>query len=288
MAWNDVASNQMVSYFDASTSGIPLLSGQSHFTTLPAANQCMTKANMQAKYSLNASNLSAYASNQLVPKSAWVAGITSYNTLALNGYYNSSPDACSAGPVDPHYAVWTSVTPAVVGTRIYLNSTLTTVGTGYSLGFYHRSDTGQIITANSNGYIATIHTCGAAYGSLMTVGGTSTINGYRNDGVGTYGSMYTTNIAAPAGANAVLHGLYWTNGTLVVQMRNGSTTVRPDGWTSLYINGNTVSGGGIFFNKTSFTAAPYNGPTATWLWTLSVATNPFGSIAGVQRTIVIQ
>jgi hypothetical protein len=76
MAWNDVASNQMVSYFDASTSGIPLLSGQSHFTTLPAANQCMTKANMQAKYNLNATNLSTYTSLQLVPKSAWAAGFS--------------------------------------------------------------------------------------------------------------------------------------------------------------------------------------------------------------------
>ena len=75
MAWNDVASNQMVSYFDASTSGIPLLSGQSHFTTLPAANQCMDKTAMQAKYSLNASNLSTYGSLQLVPKSAWASGI---------------------------------------------------------------------------------------------------------------------------------------------------------------------------------------------------------------------
>ena len=84
MAWNDVASNQMVSYFDASTSGIPLLSGQSHFTTLPAANQCMTKANMQAKYNLNATNLSTYSSNQLVPRSDWAAGF-SVPTFIANG-----------------------------------------------------------------------------------------------------------------------------------------------------------------------------------------------------------
>ena len=84
MAWNDVASNQMVSYFDASTSGIPLLSGQSHFTTLPAANQCMTKADMQAKYNLNATNLSTYTSLQLVPKSAWATGFSG-PTFIFNG-----------------------------------------------------------------------------------------------------------------------------------------------------------------------------------------------------------
>ena len=75
MAWNDVASNQMVSYLDASTSPFALNAGQSHLTTLPAANQCMDKTAMLTKYNLNAGILrTSYASDQLVPKSAWATG----------------------------------------------------------------------------------------------------------------------------------------------------------------------------------------------------------------------
>ena len=77
MAWNDVASNQMVSYLDASTSPFALNAGQSHLTTLPAANQCMDKTAMLTKYNLNAAILRAsYESNQLVPKSAWATGVS--------------------------------------------------------------------------------------------------------------------------------------------------------------------------------------------------------------------
>lgn len=70
MAWNDLLANQMISHLDISTSGLPLLAGQSHLVTLPTANQCMTKAQVLAKYNLGSTNLNAYASNQLVPKSA--------------------------------------------------------------------------------------------------------------------------------------------------------------------------------------------------------------------------
>lgn len=85
MAWSAITNNQMVSYLDASTSEIFLLSGQSHFTTLPAANQCMTKANMLAKYNLSASTLNAYGSLQLVPKGAWVSGVLYWPTTLTTG-----------------------------------------------------------------------------------------------------------------------------------------------------------------------------------------------------------
>jgi len=75
MAWNDLATNQMVSYTDATsgaTTGVFTLNpGQANVTS----NQCMTKLDAQTKYNLNASNLSTYANNQLVPKIDWVTGI---------------------------------------------------------------------------------------------------------------------------------------------------------------------------------------------------------------------
>lgn len=162
MAWNDVASGQMVSYFDASTSGIPLLSGQSHFTTLPAANQCMTKANMQAKYNLNASNLTTYASNQLVPKSAWAssAPLVYYQTKLdpINAQITTLTDTISAkyasyihtdygGPSlfqnDSRFEnFWVTNNPPTIGSIVYGSNTGGASGFGvestYSAGWYQR------------------------------------------------------------------------------------------------------------------------------------------------------
>ena len=67
MAWIDLASNQMVSFTEAQFSGIPLKSGQSNVTS----NECMTKAQMIAKYEVDESLLTSYSSNQLVEKSKW-------------------------------------------------------------------------------------------------------------------------------------------------------------------------------------------------------------------------
>jgi hypothetical protein len=162
MAWNDVASNQMVSYLDASTSGIPLLSGQSHFTTLPAANQCMNKTVMQAKYSLNASNLSTYGSLQLVPKSAWASGVPlvyyGINIDPTNSLYSSTvTDTILAkyvsykhtdygSPLVQNDAVfvsfWVTDNPPVVGSIVYGSNTGGFSGFGveetYSQGWYQR------------------------------------------------------------------------------------------------------------------------------------------------------
>jgi len=69
MAWSGVASNQMVSFTDAQTSGIPLKSGQSQVTS----NQCMTKSEAFAKYELIATdNTNGLVSNQLIRKSFWL------------------------------------------------------------------------------------------------------------------------------------------------------------------------------------------------------------------------
>lgn len=64
------ASNQMVSFTQAQSLGFSLNSGQSHVTS----NQCMTKSDALTKYNLNASAMSSYANNQLVPRSVWGSG----------------------------------------------------------------------------------------------------------------------------------------------------------------------------------------------------------------------
>lgn len=64
MAFNDLASNQAVSFTNAQTSGAPLLPGQSHTTS----NEIMTKSDLVAKYSVLPSNsfLSPKSPNQTV------------------------------------------------------------------------------------------------------------------------------------------------------------------------------------------------------------------------------
>lgn len=99
MAWNSISSSQMVSYLDASTCGISLVSGQSHITTLPAANQCMTKANILSKYSISSSVLASYTNDQLVPKSAWPDG--SFKSL---GQANLNWNGIAAAPNGDIYA----------------------------------------------------------------------------------------------------------------------------------------------------------------------------------------
>lgn len=70
MAFSNLASNQMVSFTEAQSSGFSLNVNQSQETS----NKCMTKDETLAKYNLNASLMSTYSSNQLVPKSVWGSG----------------------------------------------------------------------------------------------------------------------------------------------------------------------------------------------------------------------
>ena len=80
--WSGLQSNQIPTFTNLQTSGFSLNAGQSHVTS----NECLTKAQALAKYNLSASAMSAYASNQLVPKSAYVANtppVTCYSLIDI-------------------------------------------------------------------------------------------------------------------------------------------------------------------------------------------------------------
>ena len=66
MPWNDLASNQAVSYIDAQTSPFSLRPGQTRVTS----NQCMTRLDAITRYNVNINPLLC-ADNQLAPKSLW-------------------------------------------------------------------------------------------------------------------------------------------------------------------------------------------------------------------------
>lgn len=79
MAFSDLASNQMVTFTDAQSSGFALKAGQSHVTS----NQCMTKSEALAKYNLSNSAMASYADNQLVPRSVWAPNTVVQGTLRI-------------------------------------------------------------------------------------------------------------------------------------------------------------------------------------------------------------
>ena len=187
MAWNDLANNQMVSEADAATAGFTLNSGQSH----GSSNQCMTKSAALTKYNINASAMSSYANNQLVPKGSW--GISEFS-------------------------------------------------------------------------------------ATMTVGRDSVYYGYY---ISLFGSITNNDISSIAGSGALIRGLYYHNQTndIIFMITNGSSTIPPDGWTTLSINGTA-------YNRTSFTNDGYFSGSGYWRWILGTS-NTIGTTVGATRTITL-
>ncbi|TDE53750.1 fibronectin type III domain-containing protein [Flavobacterium sp. GT3P67] len=150
------ASNQMVSYTQAQSLGFALNSGQSHVTS----TQCMTKTEALAKYNLNASSMSAYASNQLVPKSAWVSAVV-YYTYTLNlGFGEGVSATCSdnSGAVQTVYSSQSGITMPMT---FYSNTALTTTFPAGGYTYYFPSGN-ELLTINNSGSLTSLAGCAAA------------------------------------------------------------------------------------------------------------------------------
>jgi hypothetical protein len=150
------ASNQMVSFTAAQSLGFPLKAGQSHLTS----NQCMTKDDALNKYNLNASNMSPYAGNQLVPKGVWGSGALAF--LFYGGtVFSSLGEACSA-PND-HSGAYTTSDVLANGMVMYSNSGLTTTFNGVSgfYSFYYSVGSFALYSMNisSSGIISNLQVC---------------------------------------------------------------------------------------------------------------------------------
>lgn len=148
MAFNDLVANQMVSEADAATAGFTLNSGQSHGTS----NICMTKSTATVKYHLALSNLTGYADNQLIPKSAWAAGATSSYQWEFNveGQIRNT-DACNY--IDEAMYLYSTTDYLTIGTILYNESELMTEFNGGGLsrlctsdGFVYKISTAGSIT----------------------------------------------------------------------------------------------------------------------------------------------
>jgi len=290
MAWGDLATNQMVSYADANSGGFTLKPGQ----TNPGTLQCMTKNDAFTKYYLlSSASTDALASNQLMQKSFWTAATLlpySYTLYYADadgnpnwGGFETQQDACAATFYSA--TVYSSSSSIAVGMALFYDNygTIPLNCTSYDQvgGTFFRINDTSIRFANDGFYggnvVYSASICVApGFSAIMTVGFAGRNYGYRQ---GLYGSMSNTNISNPAGENAVLTDFWWAGNVLGLSIYNESNIVPPNGWTTIGIDG-------VTYNRTSFTYS-YNSPTARWLYTLSLTTNPFGTVSGVTKTITL-
>lgn len=152
MAWGDLASNQMVTFTDAQTSSFVLNSGQSPVTS----NECMTKSQALTKYNIDASAMSAYASNQLVPKSVWSNGFYIINDT--NGYaINCSIELSNGG------TLYTTNSNGIIniGDILYVEDAGPNVSGAGTTSYNAINEGGvrKIITTNTSGVVITKANC---------------------------------------------------------------------------------------------------------------------------------
>lgn len=146
------ASNQMVTFTAAQSLGFTLNAGQSSVTS----NQCMTKNDALTKYNLSASAMSAYASNQLVPRSVWVSGLNYVQ-------YNRTSGTLTGALACMLFGDWPTLVFQQNGTgRFFTNSTLTTVFNGnnnYYLFFDSISGNTFNYRIDNSGYVSASYDC---------------------------------------------------------------------------------------------------------------------------------
>ncbi|MEN9655845.1 MAG: hypothetical protein RL311_777 [Bacteroidota bacterium] len=146
------ASNQMITFTVAQSLGFSLNAGQSHVTS----NQCMTKNDALTKYNLSASSMSAYASNQLVPRSVWVSGLPYIQYNRTSGGLLASSECSKFG--DWHTIVYQQISTG----RFFTNSSLTTVfnGNNYWYLFYDSvSGNTSNLNIDNSGYVSNSYDC---------------------------------------------------------------------------------------------------------------------------------
>lgn len=182
MAWSNLSSNQFVSYTDAQTSGI------STKTTLPTSNQWMTKDNVITYLNVDTSYLASYSSNQFVPKSNIVAGVTGI-TVKFN-------DSEGGQVVDDNETMYSEKMPIIItnATTGTLTFTIKSECEPYLSG-NRRFRMSRIVNGSSTiVFTSTVTTYYQRTDSFtINAGNTLEILLYYNSTAGTYGAdMYAT------------------------------------------------------------------------------------------------
>jgi hypothetical protein len=172
MSWNGLASNQMVNQDNAATSPFSLNPGQSH----GSGTFCFTKDAALTKYNLNAGSMGGYASNQLVPKSTWVAGAPTSTIIYI---YNNDP---SFGTITNVLINGVSISPdsgygfPVYGPSGFFVGSFTNGSTSSTIQVNTSISFDAPITINTSSYTECLITPGDAYFYFIDLSSTTYLN----------------------------------------------------------------------------------------------------------------
>jgi hypothetical protein len=97
MGWNDLASNQMVSFIDIQGSNFTLKEGKSPIDT----NQCITRDEALDMYNINPVSVAIYSGNQLIPKSSLTGSGQSIVLCYDQNNFITACDYCINPPPPP-------------------------------------------------------------------------------------------------------------------------------------------------------------------------------------------
>ncbi len=158
MAFVDLQANQMVDENNASTGGFTAIGPKN------PGNQCYTKAQALAAYNLNASNMSAYASNQLVPKSVWASGVVGY-AYPITQAGGTAAEACAYSTFPATF--YSNVNTLAVGSIWYTDPGLTNPVSGGSgtpgYTWHQVQGSGNAYRVGPTGVIEVITSCTATF-----------------------------------------------------------------------------------------------------------------------------
>jgi hypothetical protein len=167
MAFDALASNQLVSYEEAATAGFGLNSGQSNPGT---SKQIMTKSMALTMYNLNPSNMSSYLDGQLVPKSAWGSNYT-YTYLTS---FTSSVDAAAACATTANNNIYSSAANIVDGMILCTDTALQNRWRPEPITYVKLSNgaVSYSVSVSSTGVVSNIIACSVPDTTAPTIPGT--------------------------------------------------------------------------------------------------------------------
>lgn len=146
-----------------------------------------------------------------------------------------------------------------------------------SFEMYFLKTTTDTDTVASNQLMRKDYWISSVFSGIMMVGYANGSYGYVNAYIG---GMTNTDLSSIAGANSVLTGLAYNTSarTISIAINNGSTTIIPNGWTSVRIVSTT-------FFRTDFAIQSQGGPN--WVFVLFTNNNPIGTTVDAARLVVI-
>jgi len=209
------------------------------------------------------------------------------NEWSLGGTLLSSTVKCEN--VTDYYTFSIDYTqPMTYVARVYITTSydaFNTLGQYLGVGNSYNYIVQEIVVPSPSPINTSTPTPLPSFTTTMVVGSNreSLIWGDLESSLDAVGSISDRQISINVGGvNPVIYSLFYNMSTsrLEFYITNGSTTISPNNWTTLTING-------VSYNRTSFTYMGYNSPYQPW-WRWSIVTsNPFGTIDGATKTITL-